>query len=246
MRLWAIFLACLPLCLALFCHSAAARSSYSEEQLIDGFNRTVFGSEYKTLLSRTPLVSPNYVRKFSGPVRFHIINRHSAASAQKVRQFILTLEGYIDGLQVQLVENAQAANFSVYIVPRQDYARTVRRDVFQRDNAPVRGRCMVRALFSRAGIARSDAVIVADEGAALFARCMTEEILQGLGTINDDRTLKFSIFNDESRFTSFQRFDRLILNMLYDPALTPGLSQPAAQALLPDVLRRVRRAVEGP
>ncbi|MEM9734848.1 MAG: DUF2927 domain-containing protein [Pseudomonadota bacterium] len=223
-----------------------AKSPFSDEQLIDGFNRTVFGSEYATILQRTGLVGGNYVRKFAEPVRFHIVNRHTDASGQKVRAFIGSLNGYIKGLNARLVTRPWQANFTVYIVRRRDYARTVRRDVFRRSNAPVRGRCMVRAVFSRAGIARADAVIVADEGKDLFSRCMVEEILQGLGPLNDDRTLEHSIFNDESRFTNFRRFDRLILNMLYDPALPPGLPQAEAAERLPALLKRVRRAVETP
>ncbi|MEL7229235.1 MAG: DUF2927 domain-containing protein [Pseudomonadota bacterium] len=233
--------------LALLCTLPAfGRSPFSDAQLIDGFNRTVFGSEYATILQRTGLVGANYVRKFAEPVRFYIKNGHTAVSERKVRAFITSLNGYIEGLDADIVALPSRANFTVHIVRRRDYARTVRRDVFGRSNAPVRGRCMVRAVFSRAGIARSDAVIVADEGADLFSRCMAEEILQGLGPLNDDRTLKHSIFNDESRFTDFRRFDRLILNMLYDPALPPGLPQADAARRLPAVLQRVRRAVEGP
>ena len=38
---------------------------------------------------------------------------------------------------------------------------------------------MVRSIYSRSGIKRSDAVIVADQGDSQFKRCMIEEILQG-------------------------------------------------------------------
>ena len=52
------------------------------------------------------------------------------------------------------------------------------------------GRCVVRVVSGPGGIARADAVIVADEGETLFRRCLIEEVLQGLGPLNDDARLK--------------------------------------------------------
>ena len=87
------------------------------------------------------------------------------------------------------------------------------------------GKCLVRVVSTSAGISRSDAVIVADEGEFLFHRCMVEEILQGLGPVNDDRSLGESVFNDMSRHATFTDFDRHILNMLYHPADRAGDDQ---------------------
>ena len=104
---------------------------------------------------------------------------------------------------------------------------------------------MVRSIFTRAGISRSDAVIVSDEGESLFRRCMTEEILQGLGPLNDDRSLSLSMFNDTSHFTNFRRFDRYILNMLYDPRVQNGASKKATQPVLASAYRRARLRISG-
>ena len=74
------------------------------------------------------------------------------------------------------------------------------------------------------GIKRSAAVIVSDEGEFLFKRCLVEELLQGLGPMNDDEDLIHSVFNDSSRHSRFTVFDQIILNMLYDPRIKPGMS----------------------
>ena len=84
-------------------------------------------------------------------------------------------------------------------------------------------------------------MIVADEGEALFKRCMTEEVLQGLGPLNDDRSLNASMFNDATSFTSFRRFDRILLNMLYDRRIEIGASPKTVAPLLPQVVRDVKR-----
>ena len=62
------------------------------------------------------------------------------------------------------------------------------REVYRRPTSSFApGKCLVRVVSTSAGIIRSDAVIVADEGDFLFRRCTVEEVLQGLGPVNDDR-----------------------------------------------------------
>ncbi len=226
---------------AFLCASAtfSAAFAYNNNDLIDGFNKTVFGSEY----SRFSITSP-YVRKFPGTVKVFIKSKVGGARKAQVRRFVLSLNGLISGLRTRIVTRREDANFVVYVVTRQNYERTVRDDVYGQPSAMVRGRCMVRTQFNRSGITRSDAVIVADEGNLLFRRCMTEEILQGLGPLNDDRSLKDSMFNDTSRFINFRRFDRILLNMLYDQRIKVGASKTDVAPLLPRVLRDVRRRIE--
>ena len=69
---------------------------------------------------------------------------------------------------------------------------------------------------------------------------MVEEVLQGLGPVNDDPTLKQSVFNDRSRHATFTNFDRHILNMLYHPLIRPGMSKEEASVVLPRVAAEVR------
>lgn len=212
-------------------HSARA---FSEADVIDGFRKTVFGSEFGQ-----SIFYPNYVRKFSRQVRFHVVSSAGADARSKVEKFVLSLERLIAGLDVKLVNSRKQASFVVHVVKRRDYESTVQKQINGgRSNPPARGRCMVRAIFSRSGISRADAVIVADEGPRLLSRCMTEEILQGLGPLNDDATLQYSMFNDTSPYRSFQRFDRLILNMLYDSRVKAGMRESDVAPLLPALYKR--------
>ena len=107
----------------------------------------------------------------------------------------------------------------------------------------VPGRCLVRVVSGASGIMRSDAVIVADDGDFLFKRCLVEEVLQGLGPVNDNSGLSQSVFNDTSRHVSFTKHDRYILNMLYNPKIKPGMSEKDVRTVLPAVIRDARRQV---
>ena len=217
---------------------AQGQNRFTDRELIAGFDKAVFASEYSNTWGGV------YVRKFAGDVRFHVSSRMGTKAKQKVEAFIKTLPRKIDGLTIKIVDQQKNANFIVYVVDRASYARTIRSNVFSSPNAPVRGKCMVRSTFSWRGISLSKAVIVADEGKTLFERCLAEEILQGLGPLNDDPSLTYSLFNDESSVRGLERFDRIILNLLYSPALRPGMKRQKALQLLPQILPAVRRYVD--
>jgi hypothetical protein len=222
------------LSMALLLAPAAARAA-SDAEVIRGFNLTVFGAEYSPLGFQS-----NYVRKFNGTVRFYVENLARRDRSAEVRAFILSLNRSIAGLSTQIVSSKSQANFVIYIVDRKDYVDVVRDRVYRRASASTPGKCLVRSVFSRTGISRSDAVIVADEGEALFDRCKVEEILQGLGPLNEHPSLRESMFNDRTRHTQFTAFDRLILNMLYDRRIRNGATLEEVQKILPEVLRSAR------
>lgn len=221
---------------AAFFLTIPAAKAASDAEVINGFNLTVFGAEYSPLG-----IQSDYVRKFAGTVRFYIDNSARRDRRPEVAQFIRSLNQSIQGIRTQVVSSPSEANFIVYIVDRADYVATVRGKVYRDANAAAPGKCLVRSVFSPAGIRRSDAVIVADDGEALFDRCKAEEILQGLGPLNEHPSLRESMFNDRTRHTQFTRFDWLILNMLYDPRIRNGMSRAQVQPLLPEVLRDAKR-----
>lgn len=208
--------------------------------VVDGFEKTVFGAEYAGPLGFTQ----TYMRRFEGPVRAVVIDRSRKRGRKRtVVNFLRYLDAKIRPLDLRVVSDPARANLVVYVVDRKDYATTVRDRVFRSRFATVRGRCVVRSQFTRAGLSRSSTVIVSDEGDALFNRCMAEEIMQALGPLNDDTSLGRSMFNDASRYTAPQRFDLLILRMLYDRRLRSGMTLAQARPLLPDLARRAMRAI---
>lgn len=220
--------------------SLAQASKYSDADVADGFYKTVFGAEIRALSwgSQT-----NRVKKYVTPVKIWIDNRARLNRLKTVRRFVRNLPKQIPGLQVRLARTAKEANFKIYIVDSKDYEPTVRREVFGNEDMHVPGQCIVRVLSRRSGILRSDAVIVSDQGLSLFRRCMVEEILQGLGPLNDDASLVHSVFNDTSTYDHFTRYDRLIMNMLYNPAVKPGMTLKQVRRLTPRLLKDAKRIV---
>ena len=214
---------------------AIAQTAFSDAALFDGFHRTVFGLEYDNGGQGAGLV-----KKFAGPVRVYVDHRAQQDRRAPVQRFVASVNRAVRGLDLRLVDSPLEANFTVYVVDRRQYAQVIQDDIYNSPRAQVRGRCMVRVLTGSTGISRAQAVIVSDEGDFLFNRCMVEEILQGLGPLNDDATLSASVFNDTSRHARFMLHDRFILNMLYHPAVEPGMSQSEVDAVLGRVLADVR------
>jgi hypothetical protein len=219
----------------LFALPTPARA-FTDAELIDAFERTVFGSEYQSFGWQSFLV-----KKFPGPVRVFVDDRSSAQRGNEIATFVRSLPDDIAGLDIGVVEDPSESNYRIFVVDRIAYHDVVAGEVYGRpSSAFTPGRCLVRVVSTSAGISRSDAVIVADEGDFLFHRCMIEETLQGLGPVNDDRSLDESVFNDRSSHATFTNFDRHILNMLYHPLIEPGMTKLEARRVLPTVAADVQ------
>ncbi len=79
---------------------------------------------------------------------------------------------------------------------------------------------------------RAVAVIRAELPDRLRTSCIHEEIAQGLGLANDSAQARPSIFNDDDEFGRLTNHDELLLQMLYDPKLTPGMNGAEAAPLV--------------
>ena len=53
--------------------------------------------------------------------------------------------------------------------------------------------------------------------------------------MNDDDSLTESVFNDQSRHATFTKFDQALMNILYHPAIKPGMTGVEAHQTLPFV-----------
>jgi Protein of unknown function (DUF2927) len=79
---------------------------------------------------------------------------------------------------------------------------------------------------------RAYAVIRAEHPDLLRLSCYHEEIAQGLGLANDSPAARPSIFNDDEEFALLTRQDEAMLRMLYNPALTPGMTEDQARPIV--------------
>jgi hypothetical protein len=87
------------------------------------------------------------------------------------------------------------------------------------------------------------AVIRSENPDLLRLSCIHEELAQGLGLANDSPAARPSIFNDDDEFALLTGHDELLLKMLYDPRLRPGMRAAEAAAITRTIAREL---VPGP
>ncbi|MGP3695825.1 DUF2927 domain-containing protein [Rhodobacter sp. NSM] len=79
---------------------------------------------------------------------------------------------------------------------------------------------------------RAFAVIRSEHPDLLRLSCLHEEIAQGLGLANDSPTARPSIFNDDEEFALLTTQDELMLKILYDRRLRPGMTIEEARPIV--------------
>jgi Protein of unknown function (DUF2927) len=134
-------------------------------------------------------------------------------------------------------ERANAGPLLAQIAPNLSRGATnaitrMRRDTF----------CMVIATPSAdpaQGYVQAIAVVRAELPPLMRQSCIEEELAQGMGLCNDSDGARPSIFNDDEEFGVLTRHDELLLRMLYDDNLSPGMSP----ALVSQRIEQVAAAV---
>ena len=86
---------------------------------------------------------------------------------------------------------------------------------------------------------RAFAVVRAEHPDLLRLSCLHEEIAQGLGLPNDSPSARPSIFNDDKEFALLTRMDELMLRILYNPALRPGMTEAEARPIVTELATRL-------
>ena len=69
--------------------------------------------------------------------------------------------------------------------------------------------------------------------------CIHEEIAQSLGLTNDSHFARPSIFNDDDEFATLTKFDEILLQILYDHRLYPGISEKEASHLVRQIATEI-------
>lgn len=159
-----------------------------------------------------------------------------------VRRYIARLSG-LTGLQITL--GREPANFHILVVnedTRRRIAPLLRRlipgidahTVRNIETMPLSTYCLVYT-FTRPGqytFTQALAVIRGEHPPLMRQACYEEELAQGLGPANDSPEARPSIFNDDQEYAFLTTQDALILRMLYDPRLHPGMTADQAKPVV--------------
>ncbi|MFI0396184.1 DUF2927 domain-containing protein [Paracoccus jiaweipingae] len=83
------------------------------------------------------------------------------------------------------------------------------------------------------------ALIRAELPQRLRLSCIHEELAQGMGLANDSPRARPSIFNDDEEFALLTLHDEMLLKILYDPRLKPGMNAAQARPVVNQIAREL-------
>lgn len=221
---------------------AEQRRTFSDAEIRDGFFKVALNAELQ--------IGPraDRIRKFDEPVRIFIDGKVSSERAATLGGIVADIRHRIDHLDVAVTDDRETANFVVTLVRARDLLPTIRAR-FGRERARQIARSLNPQCLS--GIAkdgayrirRAEVILPVDADDFTFHDCAYEELLQALGAINDDASVPWTMFNDDVQMGFFDIYDQLLLNILYDPRIRPGMTKREVEDLLPAVLPAARDLV---
>ena len=230
---------------------------FTADMLARNFEQIVFFNEYARALQGRGGESP--LRRWDAPVRMKVLTgpglppSQARGDTETIREYARRLSG-ITGHPISffgrpnfvvivaseddrdMALNQAAAEIPGISAQSLDALRNLNRDTY----------CAVAAYAAGAGAntyTAAVALIRAENPGLLRQSCIHEELAQGLGLANDSRDARPSIFNDDDEFALLTRHDELLLRMLYDDRLSPGMT---AEEAAPVTRIMARELISGP
>jgi hypothetical protein len=221
---------------------ATQRTSFSDDEIKDGFFKIALHPELQ--LGK----AGERIRKFDGPVRVFVAGRGEEARRAQIAAIVADIRTRVDRLDIGVTGDLHAANFTVTLVPGRDIGAAIGKrygvNAAKKIETALKPQCLSGiGKDANFRIRRAEAILPADVDDFSFADCAYEELLQGLGLINDDSTVPWTMFNDEVQMGFFDVYDEYLANILYDPRVRAGMTREQVEALLPDILPKVRSFV---
>lgn len=228
-----------------------ADAPFGAAVLARNFERIALYDEYVEVGGRiVARETPSRLRRWEAPVRIGVEFGRAVPGPQRARD-LAQIRAYaarlaeVTGHPIGVVDDAATANFRVLILTEDERRAAGPRlrealpgidplSVATVTGLPLSVSCLVLA-FARGGSStytQAVAVVRAELPELTRLSCFHEEIAQGLGLPNDYAAARPSIFNDVQEFALLTRHDELLLRMLYDPRLRPGMTPAQARPVV--------------
>lgn len=229
---------------------------YTDRMLADNFIRVALYDEYdRTAGSTIQRQTTSALRRWQVPVRVglrfgaSVSAQMRATDTARVGSYLQRLQG-LTGHPIRLDDNRP--NFWIYVVSEDErqalgpVLRAAMPGLTANDVSGITAMqrstyCIVYAQSAGASghYTGAFAVIRAEHPDLLRLSCLHEEIAQGLGLPNDSPQARPSIFNDDEEFALLTTQDEMMLRILYNPALRPGMTEAEARPIVETLARRL-------
>ena len=221
---------------------------FNDRNLADNFVRIALFDEYTaqngTFIARQ---TESRLRRWEQPVRMEVEFGASVPFAQQARDraAVAAFAGELAQAANHPISVAANPNFHVLVLNederlgiaprlRQLVPGIAESDISTIVNMQRSTFCLVFAFSDgrSSTYGKAVAVIRGEHPDLLRQSCFHEELAQGLGLANDSPAARPSIFNDDEEFALLTRQDALMLRILYDPRLKPGMTVATARPIV--------------
>lgn len=220
-----------------------ADAPFDAESLARDFMEIALKQEYSERDGRlVAMARPSTLHRWESPVRYLTVFGASVPPAQRTRdqnavtQFMQRL-ARLTRLSITPAPRQEDANFFIFFV-NEDERRALgpRLRAIEPGISPATLAAAVDMAPDTYCLAfasdpdedgahdRAIAIIRAEHPDLLRLSCIHEELAQAMGLANDSPRARPSIFNDDEEFALLTTHDELLLRMLYDPRLRPGMT----------------------
>lgn len=227
---------------------------YTYAQLLDNFLTIALEAEASDMLAND---TGTVISKWDQPIRYRLLNA-TPQNKEQIETFSARLTE-LTGLIIREAYPAERHNMDIRFVPPSHRAieaaqvlnlgyvgPSVARLVSEwRDYEQHRCFAVTTQRPDTFNTEVAYIFIKAELPADLRETCIIEEMAQSLGLLNDDNSVKPSIFNDDGRHLTLTSHDELLLRILYHPSIRSGMTARQVRPLARQIINRISAAGEG-
>ena len=221
-------------------------SLYSTQNLIENFEKIALYNEYIIKNNEfIPQEKESNLKRWNRAIKINIIHGENSSNKQikidKKNISIFTRRlASITGLEMSISEvNANFIILFLDLDERRDFGQKLSQLMPQLTPAMIKTitsspRSTFCSAFSLSEPPKNyeytaALVLIKSEHSKVMRKsCIHEEMAQSLGLTNDSKSARPSIFNDDEEFALLTRHDELLLKILYDKRLKPGMNNKIA------------------
>mgnify|MGYP001049196324 FL=1 len=221
-------------------------SLYSTQNLIENFEKIALYNEYIIKNNEfIPQEKASNLKRWNRAIKINIIHGENSSNKQikidKKNISIFTRRlASITGLEMSISEvNANFIILFLDLDERRDFGQKLSQLMPQLTPAMIKTitsspRSTFCSAFSLSEPPKNyeytaALVLIKSEHSKVMRKsCIHEEMAQSLGLTNDSKSARPSIFNDDEEFALLTRHDELLLKILYDKRLKPGMNNKIA------------------
>lgn len=221
-----------------FSTAAVAEDWKNKTYIQQSFESIALGSEYSDQLPQ--------IRKWQQPIFFSF--QHDVADKtlhEKLSATHLQQLSAITGHSILPATESAPANLQIIFTDESRLLGYLRDDIKLNGNIAYQlsRNSVCIAHFSvnhRSEIHRAQVIIPVDRARAhaKLLACIVEELTQVMGLPNDDVAVFPSVFNDRSHDNFLSGLDFVLLKLLYQPALKPGMDKQQSRTVLETIMQQ--------